>query len=94
MYQQWTSHLTTDKEKEQFEKNVYGAKKVLNRLKALLDDEEKALDTVELDNKNYAIANWAFLQADIVGAKRIIKKLKKLIDLDQQQFPTMEKETK
>lgn len=85
MYTQWTAHLTDAKEKELFERNLYGSKTSFRRLMAILEEYEKELNETELDQKSYAIANWALLQSDIVGAKRIIKKIKKLIDLDAQQ---------
>lgn len=94
MYSVWTKHLKDDREKEEFEKSVYGSRRVLKRLKDLCEESEEDLDGYETNTKNYDNPNWAYRQADNNGFRRCLKMINKLIDLDQQQFPADHKETK
>ena len=89
MYTMWTKHLEDINEKAEFEKTVLGSKRVLNRLKDLLDEQETALDIGETSPKNYDTPSWAYKQAHSNGYRQCLGVLKKLIDLDQQ-LPTME----
>lgn len=84
MYTKWTSHLSNIKEKEQFEKEVFGSKAVLNRLKAIIDEQETELGRSETNPKTYDIPNWDYRQAHNNGYRQCLYVLKKLIDLDQQ----------
>lgn len=95
MYTAWTSHLKDPKDKQEFEKTVQGSRRVLNRLKDILEEREKELNNSELDPNTYEEASWAYRQADINGSKRTLNSLRKLVDLDQQQYPDLgNKETK
>lgn len=85
----WTKHLEDLNEKAEFEKTVLGSKRVLNRLKDILNEQEEALNINEVSPKNYEIPNWDYKQAHSNGYRQCLNVLKKLIDLDQQ-LPTME----
>jgi hypothetical protein len=89
MYTIWTKHIEDPNEKIEFEKTVFGSKRVLNRLKDLLKEQEDALNIAEVSPKNYEIPNWDYRQAHNNGYRQCLNVLKKLVDLDQQ-LPTME----
>ena len=84
MYIGWTKHLQTVKEKEEFEKDVYGSKRILNHLMLLLNEEENTLDRTEMDVKAFDNPNWAYKQAYKNGYRKAISILKTMIDLDHQ----------
>ncbi len=86
----WTKHLSTDKEKEEFEKTVYGAKRVLDRLKALIEERELAMDLHERSLKQFEVPNWDYKQAYTLGYRAASETYKKIVDLDKQ----IQKETK
>jgi hypothetical protein len=84
MYTAWTQNLSDPSDKERFEKRVQGSKTVLNRLRELMEADEKAINTAELDVKTYEVSNWAYLQAHRNGIKTCLAKYKRLLTLDQQ----------
>lgn len=84
MYIAWTKHITDDKEKEEFRKDVIASKRVLDRLKAIIDESEQDLGRSEINPKNYEIPNWDYRQAHNNGYRASLYHIKKLIDLDQQ----------
>lgn len=83
MITKWTSHLQTDKEKEDFEKEVQGAKRVLDRLKTMVEEQEKELNQAEINTKNYEIPNWDYRQAHNNGYRQCLHIMKRIVDLDQ-----------
>jgi hypothetical protein len=91
MYIEWTRHLTDPKQKEQFEKTVWGSTQLLNRLKAILEEKEKAIDRSEMSIEVYNTPNWAERQAHKNGNREMIHFLKKLVDLSEQFPPTEDK---
>lgn len=84
MYIKWTSHLQDQEDKKSFEQNIRGARSVLERLKDILDEEEKGLDRSEMDIRTFDLPNWANRQAYKNGYRSALSNLKKLVDLDQQ----------
>lgn len=84
MYSAWTQHITDNKEKEDFRNSVLGAKRVLERLKALMQMDLEALNLKEVNTESYEIPNWDYKQAHTNGNKACLYKYLKLIDLDQQ----------
>lgn len=84
MYTKWTQHLESEDEKEKFHNSLISSKVVLDRLIQLIDEEVQALGKSELDQKNYTVANWPYLQAHRNGNKQTYAVIRKLIDLDQQ----------
>ena len=89
MYTAWTKHLEDPKERVEFEKTIFGSRRVLDRLKDILKEQEEALNINEVSPKNYEVPNWDYKQAHSNGYRQFLNVLKKLIDLDQQ-LPTME----
>lgn len=79
----WTKHLKDPQEIERFKNSFLGSKMVLERLKALLEEEEAGLDRFELDPKSYDTSNWAYKQAHTNGFRASLKMINKLINLDQ-----------
>jgi hypothetical protein len=84
MYSRWTSHLKTDEEKENFKKEVYSAKRVLERLLEMVNDDEKGLSLSEMNPRSYDQASWAYHQAHKNGVRQYMNQVKTWIDLDQQ----------
>jgi hypothetical protein len=82
MISSWWKHLKDPKEIEQLKNSILGSRTVLNRLKALLDEEEADLVSTENDYNN---VNWAYRQADINGYRRCLRKMNKLINLDHKE---------
>lgn len=85
MYIDWTRHLSDPKEKDSFEKAIWGSKRVLNRLRSIiaeyLDNQSKS----ERSLKDFEEPNWAYKQAYRNGYVAALKTLDKLVDLDQQE---------
>lgn len=84
MYTKWTSHLTDPAAKKRFESSIQGSKTVLDRLKTVIEEEEKAVEQSELDAKAYDNPSWAYKQAFKNGTKAAYRSIKKLVNLDEQ----------
>lgn len=82
MITKWTSHLKVE-DKKQFEDEVKGSKRVLDRLKDILNESEKELDRSETNPKTYDIPNWDYRQAHNNGYRQCLYIMKKIVDLDQ-----------
>lgn len=88
MYTRWTQHLNTDEEKRNFTNEIWSAKRVLERLQQMIDEDEKSLDRSEINPTCYASPNWDYHQAHKNGVRQYIHQVKTFIDLDQQKGPT------
>ncbi len=84
MWVEWAKHLRSAKEKEDFEHYVLGSKALLNRLKDIVEEKEKALDRSELSIETYSIPSWDYRQAHKNGNRESLQWLKQLVDLDRQ----------
>jgi hypothetical protein len=84
MWVEWTNHLNDPQDKENFQSQVFGAKTVLNRIKEIIENKEKALDRSELSMDTYSLPNWEHRQAHKNGNRESLKFLKTLVDLDSQ----------
>ena len=84
MYTRWTSHLKTDEEKEAFKKEIYSAKRVLERLRDIIVDDHDGLDRSEIHPETYSQPNWDYHQAHKNGVRQYMYQIKTLVDLDQQ----------
>ena len=84
MYVEWTKHLQEPQDKENFKNEVFGAKRVLERLVQILQEKELDLDRSETSILTYNTPNWAERQAHKNGNRESLSWLKKLVDLDQQ----------
>ena len=85
MYTRWTSHLKTEESKEKFKKEIYSAKSVLERLNAIIKEDENALERSEQDQRIYDLPNWDYRQAHKNGVRQYINTISKFINLDQQE---------
>lgn len=83
MISKWTSHLQTDKEKEDFQKEVYSAKRVLERLSQMVSEMDEEADRIETNPKFYELPNWDYRQANNNGYRRCLSILRKITNLDQ-----------
>ena|SRR5690242_14282673 len=84
MYTRWTSHLTDEEDVLQFKNQIHSARDVLERLRVLLDEDLKALDRSEQDQRIYDLPNWDYRQAHKNGVRQAYAQLQTLINLDQQ----------
>lgn len=84
MLVEWTKHLPSEDEKQDFRRKVQGSKIVLDRLVALLEEYEQTLDRVETNIENYSTPSWDYRQAHKNGNREMIYRIKKLVNLDQQ----------
>lgn len=84
MYTRWTSHLRTEEEKESFRKEIYSAKRVLERLAQIINEDEEMLDRSEQDQRIYEVPNWDYRQAHKNGNRQYMQAVRLLTDLDQQ----------
>lgn len=84
MWVEWTKHLHSAKEKQDFETYVLGSKALLNRLKDIMEEKERALDRSETSIETYSIPNWEYRQAHKNGNRESLQWLKQLVDLDKQ----------
>lgn len=85
MYSKWTQHLKDQNDKEKFEKEIKGARDVLERLSQIYDEDETVLLQYEISPRVFDKPNWDYLQAFYNGYKACIAYHKKVIDLDQQE---------
>ncbi len=80
----WTKHLKTEEEKEQFQRQLIGAKPVLNRLAALLKEKEADLDRSDKSLASYDNPNWSYRQAHKNGYSSSVSNTLNLIDLERE----------
>lgn len=83
----WTKNLKSDVDQLHFQNSLRGAKKVLERLSDLLDEEEASIDRSELNVDTYDTASWSYKQAHKNGQRAMLRKIKNLITLDQEKTP-------
>lgn len=83
MLTKWTSHLQNAKEKEDFEKEVRSSRKALDRLKTVIDEYERELNSTETTVDQYDTPSWDYRQADNNGYRRCLNKIRRLVDLDK-----------
>lgn len=88
MFTLWTKHLKDPEQIAQFENTVHSSKTVLDRLKELIEEDEKAQNASELDPAGFNVPNWPEKQASRIGYRACLAKYKKLVDLDQQKLPS------
>ena len=88
MYTEWTHHLSTPEEKEAFTNSILGSKRVLDRLKAIIEMREEQVDRHDMNVKSFETPNWAYKQAFNLGLRLGLSITKKYIDLDGQQEPS------
>lgn len=84
MYTRWTSHLKTEEEKESFKKEIYSARRVLERLLDIVKEDKENLAKSEENIKTYTVPNWDYLQAHRNGTASYMREMDTLLNLDQQ----------
>ena len=82
---QWTSHLKTEEDKDRFQKQIIASKPVLERLETLLNERQKAIESIETGTEKYIQPGWSAIQAHYNGEKASIKYIKNLLNLDQRE---------
>ena len=84
MKTRWTSHLKSEEEIKEFQDYIRASKRLLDRMKDILEEEKTSLDRSEISNKVYDNPNWAYLQAHKNGYRQCLGIINSLIDLDQE----------
>ena len=79
----WTKHIKDETEKVEFEKYIKGSKRLLDRLKEIVDEEEQSLNRSETDIKTFDQPNWENRQAYKNGYRACLNIMKKLVNVDQ-----------
>ena len=74
----WTQHLT-GKEKDDFEVIVRNSTLLLTRLKQIIEDSERSLQSQAYSLKDFEDPNWSHKQAFRNGELARLSKLKALI---------------
>jgi glutamate/tyrosine decarboxylase-like PLP-dependent enzyme len=77
----WTSHLKTKEEKEEFEKEVRSARKVLKRLQDILQEDYDISDKEMHKRENFFMPAWAEKQAFELGYQKAHKKTINLLEV-------------
>lgn len=80
----WSKHIEDPNGKADFESEVRGSVRVLDRLSAIVTEMETSLNRSEIDPKSFDTPSWAYLQAFKNGQRLAYKQIKSLINLDQQ----------
>jgi len=84
MITKWTSHLKNEEEKQNFERDILSAKRVLERLHVIMKEELEGLEQAENSPRNYDTPNWDYRQAHGNGFRSGLAFVNKVINLDQQ----------
>ena len=78
MHVLWTSHIKDKEEQEEFRKYVLNSSALLDRLTEIVNMKIAAAEKTRLSEKDYALATWAFKQADLNGYLRAWHEIKTL----------------
>ena len=84
MYTKWTSHIKDPEEKADFLDYVKHSRRLLDKIKSVIEDDLKGLESAELSVRQFEIPNWAHRQAFYNGARSAYSAILRLVDLDQQ----------
>ena len=84
MYSIWTQHLDEEATKDRFRMSVSASKSILDRLKDIIDERFKVIESIETGVDIYTKPGWDAILAHYNGEKAALKFVHKLIDLDQQ----------
>lgn len=90
MYSIWTKNIKDQEDKVSFESSILGSKKILDRLKNLIDEERTGLEYTQQDHKSFDTPNWQYKTAYLFGYMSALMWMRRLVDLDQQKAITNE----
>lgn len=85
MISKWTQHLSNPEDKAKFQQEIYGAKRVLDRLRDIVSEKETSMDVQEMSLNSYESPSWAYRQAHNNGFKQCLTAFSNLINLDQKE---------
>lgn len=85
MISKWTQHLANPKDKIAFENEIHGAKRVLDRLKAIIEEKETSMNVQDMSLTSYDNPSWSHKQAHNNGFRQCLASYKNLINLDQKE---------
>lgn len=75
----WVRDAKTEDQKKDFEQYLRNNTRLFDKLNAIMDEWEDALDKQERSKDQYDVTNWQALQAHRNGNVEIIQKLRDLI---------------
>ena len=78
----WKSKIPED-EREEFEGLLLNAKRVLDVLALIIQDDIKESESRMQKRKGYESPNWAYQQADEIGNQRALMEVLKIIQVDK-----------
>jgi hypothetical protein len=81
----WTRHIRDPVKKADFEKVIRNSSLLLSRLKEILEEEKRSLDSQDASLESFSDPNWPYKQAFNLGQKARIEKLISLISLEKNQ---------
>lgn len=84
MWIKWTSNLQTEDEINNFRKQVFSAKPVLDRITQLLNEKEASLDKSEINPDTYTNPSWPYLQAYKNGVRAACSDLRLLLTIEDE----------
>jgi len=87
----WTRNLSTEEEKERFERSLDGARIVLDRLSELITERQQSMDVSERGLKQFENPNWAYRQAFNNGLRSAFNIVNTLIAQPDQRDQTNER---
>ena len=74
----WSSHIKDDEERAEFKKYVENSISLLDRLTEIINMKIGTAERSRLSEKDYALATWAYKQADLNGYLRALNEMKTL----------------
>ena len=81
----WTENCKTQEEKEQFEIYLRNSTQIFDRLKEIIEEENKQIARSETGQKQYDEPNWKYRQAHKNGYCHCLSMFRKLANLDLQE---------
>lgn len=87
MITKWTSHLP-EEQRDSFKNEVFGSRRVLERLEQMLKEEQKGLELAEISPQFYDTPNWDYKQAHTNGFKSALNMVYKILTLDPKENPS------
>ena len=75
----WLRHVTADKDKDRIRTQVKATNDVIVALNAIVDRRVADVVSRRLDKKDYSLAGWAYLQAELNGEEKALTEIRNLI---------------
>lgn len=76
----WTKHIQGADAKDTFEKTLRASTTIVQRLREILDEDDRGLDAASATIKDFEDPSWSHKQAFRLGEKARIRKIRELLD--------------